>query len=123
MHFVFIGEWSSYNKNMNHWALTDKADQFKQEQEDVEYELDDIEGCSHLDLTDAINFKNLKEFKETLPAYLKTIFELHYEYNMSIRDIARDLEEMSGHQIGRWTLDQMKKELNTKIEAWKSSLV
>ncbi len=123
MHLIFISKRSNYNLGMNHWALSDKLDWVKDEETNTDLTIDQIDGCPHLNLNDAQRLSELRKFKDTLPGHLKTIFELNIECKLGSREIAKEMTELTGVKTGRGSFDLMIKELRTKINTWKSSLV
>lgn len=102
MKYLFIGERSTYNKNVNTWILTDKVDNIKEEDWISRYEYDDVVA-----------------FKNKLPAHLKAIFELHFEDGLSSRKIAAHMEKRSGYKMERKNYGELINEVKHKIkERW-----
>lgn len=99
MKYLFIGERSTYNKNVNTWILTDKA-----------------EGVIDEDWIKRVCIEDVVRLKEELPAHLKAIFELHYEQGLSSRKIAHHMEQLSGYKMERKNYGELINEVKLKIK-------
>lgn len=129
MKLLYLGERSRYNKAVKSREV-ELAEYFEVPCEGLDVDFiglseDDriaTDVLSHLPLKRVNQFLDVQEFKDCLPGHLKEIFELHYEKQLSAREISKLMADWTGYDMYYGRYNTMINEVKQKVkERWSNS--
>ena len=121
MHFLYIGERSSFNKKFKVKDQELKFDVRDTDLLDIDVEqtneetIEAIKHLSHLTKEDVILYTSLMIFKEQLPPHERELFELRFENGLSSREIADLMEKETGYKMSYVRYNEMINKIKYKI--------